>query len=701
MNYSVLVPLPLEPLTYSFDSDEPLPKGSFVLVPVRNKKIWGIVLKAEAQEAPPKYAIKKILELLSIPPLDSSILELILWSANYYHYSAGEILRSFFPEKIDADFKKTIKISEHGKISFFQKKIKRKKINSFLEKLIEEQSISSKGIPKKFLSELLEQNLISVNMTRTFAEEKTIAYSFKNKTLNEDQNRVFLSCESILQKEKFTPILLEGITGSGKTEIYIELANKVLEKNKSVLILVPEISLTPQLLRRFSTALNKKIGVIHSGLTPKDKFNYWSQMLHGEISVCLGARSAIFTPMQNIGLIIVDEEHDSAYKQEDHFRYQARDLSIVRAKLSNCAVILGSATPSLESYHNVKLKKYEHYQILKRHGNATLPIVKIIKPPKLVDENLISPLLEKALTETLNKKKQALLLLNRKGYASFLTCKSCGHVPKCTRCSVSLTYYKNSDELKCSYCGLRSKKMTECEVCEFPDLSYGTPGTESLEIEIKEKFPSNNIDRIDSDTTKKSGSLEKALERLSNKNTDIAIGTQMISKGHDFPDVQLVGVVNADSSLNFPDFRSSERTFQLLTQMAGRAGRLDGNGIVYIQSNQEENPSIKYSAKHDYKSFAEQELLVRKEFSYPPFSKLARLLITAKNDNQAKNISDRIYQLLSKSLKDDLEILGPSPAILSKIKNHYRWQILLKAKDFKYIRQAMFILKHKDFFKKK
>lgn len=502
-------------------------------------------------------------------------------------------------------------------------------------------------------------------------------------TLTSEQATVIDNIERDLEKYKVH--LLYGITGSGKTEVYIRIMEKILSLGKNALLLVPEISLTPQAVDRFYSAFGENIAILHSHLTDRERLYEWKRIKNHECRIIIGARSAIFAPLEKIGLIIVDEEHEGSYKQDNSPRYNARDLAVIRSKINKCPLILGSATPSLESWNNAITNKYVLNTLLNRPQGIYLPAVHIIDMKKQKSDFLISEELIEAIKLNLEKKEQTILFQNRRGYSTFLQCKKCGELVTCPNCDISLHYHSYSEEVVCHYCGYRKPVPRKCDKCGNYSFMYGAGGTQKLEEQIKALFPSAKILRMDSDTTSKKKSYTDMYEMMSDGSIDILIGTQMISKGLDFPNVTLVGVILADISLNLPDFRASERAFQLLTQVAGRAGRGDKVGEVYIQTYLPSHYAIKNSAKQDFLAMAEIELKMRYNLFYPPHFRLARILFSHPNEATISKLFQKhksFFDSLHYSYDhDELKVLGPTPAPLVKINNKYRYHVIFKGKD--------------------
>ena len=498
----------------------------------------------------------------------------------------------------------------------------------------------------------------------------------KELTLEQD-----LAVKKIALK-KHDVYLLHGVTGSGKTEVYMELIEKALLDGKSSIVLVPEISLTPQMVSRFQQRFGKKIAAIHSALSDGEKYDEWRRIARGEALIVIGARSAIFAPVKNIGIIIVDEEHSDSYKQSDmNPRYNAKDIAIIRGKYHNCPVVLGSATPSLEAYARALKDVYKLVELPHRVNGKELPVVNIIdmnKEMKYSKGHFSKELLE-AIKIRLEKKEQIILLLNRRGYSSFVSCKNCGFTFKCPNCDITLTYHKSSNTLRCHYCGYGEKNYEVCPSCHEKALSNLGVGTQRVEEELQNNFPDSKILRMDYDTTSRKGMHEKMIKSFKNHEYDILLGTQIVAKGLDFEDVTLVGVINADTGLNIPDFRSSENTFSLLSQVAGRSGRSNKSGEVFIQTFNPNHYAISYTKKHDYIGFYKEEMSIRRALKYPPFYYLVSIRVSGSDEKEILNEALKIKRALMRNLENTI-ILGPSSATIFKLNNIYRYNLILKYK---------------------
>ncbi len=503
-------------------------------------------------------------------------------------------------------------------------------------------------------------------------------------TLTEEQARALKSVIESVDKKEYKTFLLHGITASGKTEVYLQAINHALNKGRSAIMLVPEISLTPQTVERFVSRFGDKVAVIHSKLTAAKKFLEWKRIKDGKASIVVGARSAIFSPMNNLGAIIIDEEHETSYKQDDVPRYHARDVAEERARINNCPLILGSATPSLESYFKARRGEYKLIRLTKRIEERLLPKVKIVDMRMELATRkkiaIFSKVLLDAIENTLKKAKQAIIFLNRRGFSTFVNCKKCGLVLKCKRCDTVLVYHFDEKKLICHYCNYREEPPDICPKCRSSYIKYFGLGTERVESEMSHQFAHAHIARMDSDTTQKKGSHDKILGDFKSGDTSLLVGTQMIAKGLDFPEVTLVGVISADVTLNLPDFRASERTFNLLTQVAGRAGRGEDGGEVIVQTYAPSHYAVLTAAKHDYEKFYEQEIKSRKELLFPPFVNLVKVTVRARNDELTLKVAEELTDAI-KSENKELKVAGPAPAPIARMRGYFRYNILLKGKD--------------------
>jgi primosomal protein N' (replication factor Y) len=504
--------------------------------------------------------------------------------------------------------------------------------------------------------------------------------------LSIDQEQAIQTICQALQQRSFTSFLLHGVTGSGKTEVYLIAAAEAMRLGQQSLVLVPEIGLTAQMEELFRQRFQSRVAILHSGLGSGERRDEWVRVRRGEVDVVVGARSALFAPMDRLGLIVVDEEHDSSYKQERGLRYHGRDAAVMRAKMEGAVVVMGSATPALSSYHNALQGKFHLLSLPHRIDHRSLPKVSVIDMKHQRQGDLISHPLRQALVHTLAEGRQALLLINRRGYANFLLCRNCGHVSHCRNCAVSLTWHQAGEKLRCHLCGLAMAVPPECPQCDGKTLKPFGFGTQRVEAEVKRLLPEARVDRMDRDTTRSKQAHRKLLNDVRRGRTDILVGTQMIAKGHDFPNITLVGVVSADIALQWPDFRAAESTFQVLTQVAGRAGRGESPGNVLVQTYNPGHYSIHFAKSHDYLGFFNEEMNFRQELGYPPYRRLILFQLAGnveeRTQEAAQVLAAKCREICRKrsELSQELEILGPVAAPLGKVKGKYRWQLLLKSR---------------------
>lgn len=501
--------------------------------------------------------------------------------------------------------------------------------------------------------------------------------------LTPDQEVAFRRILEAIERGRFSPFLLHGVTGSGKTEVYLRAIGEVIKRGREAIVLVPEISLTPQLVKRFRGRFGRKVAVIHSALSEGERFDAWRMARRGDVKIVIGARSAIFAPFKDVGIIVVDEEHEPSYKQEEAPPYNARDLSLVLGKMTNAIVVLGSATPSVESYANALREKFTYLSLPLRVEDRSLPEVEIVDM-KREGGAIFSKRLRDEIKGNLDEKRQTILFLNRRGFSTLIICQACGDILTCPNCSITLTYHIKEDSIRCHYCGTSERFFNACKRCGAQLRRLGM-GTQKIEEELRRILPDARIERMDRDSVSGKLSLLRLYERLERGEIDILIGTQMVAKGHDLPGVTLVGVISADISLGIPDFRAGERTFQLITQVAGRAGRGDEPGRVIVQTYNPDHPSIKFAVEQDSTGFLNEELLLREELGYPPFSRLVNIRFQGSVESEtaevARSAGETARRLISKLPIGSITIMGPSPSPLYRIRNRYRWQMLLRSSN--------------------
>ena len=680
--------------------------GDRVLVPFGNKKTFeeGFVIGLKEKT---EYKVKDIVKIQNEIKLTKENIELAKLMAKRYFCNISDCIKLMLPpgtiskniENRIKDkkqrfvyLKKDIEEIEQDIESKIIKSEKQKRVLNFLiqndgiqttdlEVITDTTSAILKTLQNKEYIEIIEQEV-----ERNPFINKNIERTNKLK-LTPEQKEAFEKIEKEIKEENYKEFLLYGVTGSGKTEIYLQAIEEVLKKGKTAIVLVPEISLTPQMVDRFISRFGQEnIAVLHSKLSVGERYDQWKKIKKGECKIVIGARSAIFAPINNLGLIIIDEEHDSSYKSETNPRYNAKELAGYIAKQNSIPLILGSATPDVCTYYKAKNNNIELLELTQRANNSKLPIVETVDlRMELANGNksILSEKLYNEIEKNLLNKKQTILFLNRRGYSTFVMCRDCGYTVKCKNCNITMTYHLNTNKLKCHYCGHEEKSVLECPECHSKNIKYFGTGTQKLEEEINKIFPNASTIRMDIDTVSKKNSHEEILNKFKNENIDILIGTQMVVKGHHFPNVTLVGVIAADSSLYIEDYKASERTFQILTQVAGRAGREKLPGRVIIQTYNPENFAIECSKKQDYDKFYETEIELRKQLKYPPFCDIISIGLTDIDNNKIKNVSERLYKNIKNLIEKENTntfIYKPLPCPIDKIKNRYRWRIIIKGK---------------------
>lgn len=698
----ILDKAPIKPLDYGIPDEfvEKLKAGMRVSVPVKSHTRKGLVLSIETKcEFEKVSPIKEILSDNDV--LTEDLFELARFMARYYCTSLSKATSAILPASVRKD------TSELSK-AFIKKKIGRTKLQELAAELREKKPGQAEVIDVMlrhpdgmFLSEMLKLPGITRSPIDTLVKQKVLSkethlidrslledeefFQSPPKKLNEEQKECFDTIAKDIEENKFRSHLIYGITGSGKTEIYMQLMDKALKQGKGVIVLVPEIALTTQTIERFKSRFDSRIAILHHRLSDGERVDAWHRIRKKEIPIVVGARSAIFSPIPNLGLIVVDEEHESSYKQmEEAPCYHARDIAIKRGQLTNSVVVLGSATPSVESMFNAKQGKFSLHTINIRAGNAERPKITIVDMKQENEKNgftLFSDALLSKLEKNLKEGLQSLLFLNRRGYFTCQVCSECKEPIKCKHCDVSLTYHKSDNILSCHICSYTIRAGNEtCTHCGAKEsMKYRGPGTEQVQRSLHAIFPDVRTLRMDRDTTKHKGSHEKLFREFKSGKADILIGTQMIAKGLHFPNVTLVGVLNADSSFHIPDFRSNEAVFQLITQVSGRAGRGQLKGEVLIQSHLSDHPVIRLASNEDYEGFYVQEIEERKMFTYPPFSRIAKVTFSGKNAESTHKFASRYHSLLRTKLNPkEHQLLPLSPCGYAKIKDRHRFQFLIK-----------------------
>ena len=670
--------------------------GIRVKVPFRNSEAQGYITEIKTTT---KYQgkIKPVLQILDKKPVFSKNLwELVLWMSNYYLTPKGQVAKLVLPSSINTEYspRKTWFVKKISNGDYSHLKIKSPK-QYLVQNIINESKDSIevktlKGLmsnPLSVCQSLQKKGFVSLFQKDIVLDTKDFSFPIVQKKIkfNSDQKKAVNKINISISKKKYNSFLLHGVTGSGKTEIYIGTVQYCLEQGLNAIILLPEISLTPQISGRFKSVFGNKVALWHSKLSLSQRNNTWGQILSGIIKVVIGARSAIFSPMSSLGLIVVDEEQESSFYQETPSpHYHARDVALMRGKIENATIVLSSATPSLESYFNYLKGKIKYISLPKRYGLARYPEIHVIDMVSEKEDSgkfgtVFSGLLQDKIEERLLKKEQVIILHNRRGYSPVIKCLDCGDISMCPQCKVFLTYHNQGAKVICHFCGHSViKKLDQCLQCGSDKILYSGTGTQRVEELLVEMFPKAKIERLDMDTGKKGAVISKILKQFSDGNIDILLGTQMIAKGLDFPNATLVGIINADIGLHLPDFRSSERIFQLIYQASGRAGRKDKLGEVVLQTYMPENPVIKFVSELDIKNFYKSTLSERKELNYPPYSWLAKIEFSGKDFNKTEEITNSFSSSIFGQYKG-LDILGPAPCYLEKLKNRYRFQIIFKS----------------------
>lgn len=714
-------PLPFE-LTYSYSDrgDGELTIGSRVEVPLGRRRATGFITGiSDTRPLNSSWEIRSINKIISATAcFNSSLLNFLRWIATYYSEPLSSVIDTAIPSET-ARKRKLIYDVATEKIDDAINSLKGQKQRLILSFLRDNQaSWDFDDLMRKFPgSSATLKTLVKAGVLRSRSEIvvpqrpqiEVPSWAKGTVDLNDEQLNALNQINAKIDSHEFAPFLLHGITGSGKTEVYIEATKHCLSKGLSVLVVAPEIALTPQLIDRYQARCGTTISVLHSGLDRKVRWEGWRDLVEGEVKIAIGARSAIFAPLSEIGLIIIDEEHDASFKQEEGIRYNARDLAVARAKLCSCPVILGSATPSLESLLNAHRRRYSYIPLNSRHGSSRVPKIEIIdlnllKPWNMPSAN-ISPVLAERLSETLIKGEQAFILYNRRGFASYLQCSECAYVIQCPRCSVSLTLHKKLNLILCHMCGHSQSIPSRCERTSIEmkdgvnhqkacggEFKQRGAGTERVYEELLKLYPTAKIARLDRDSVSSEKEYREVLQRLRDQEIQILVGTQMIAKGHDIPNVTLVGVVDCDIGLHFPDFRAAERTYQLLTQVAGRAGRGEKSGFVVLQTRLPLHPSLLTTKNNDFMGFAKGELNLRKSLNYPPFCRLLRVVASSEDSELALHSLMEIKKEIPTE-GFNVQLLGPVAAPLAKVKDRWRHHLLIKAQSARELQTVLKIAK--------
>ena len=677
---------------YSF-SDCDVKIGSRVAVPFGQKIIEGVVIGVKEKSKFDPEKIRPVHRLLEeTPALTEETLALMEYVCKTCYVTRAAALRLFLPAemrkgKVKEQFYRIVSFIDGLDVKVAAETLRKTAVKQkeLLYFLSENKKATFPDLAERFgasaVNGLVEKGYaIITSEKRLRSPYKQIETQNKQVSLTDKQMQ---AVSSVVNTDK-TVSLLFGVTGSGKTEVYLNLINRAINNGKTAIMLVPEISLTPQMLKQLRARFGNNAAILHSGLSAGERFDEWWRLRNGEAKIAIGARSAIFAPLENVGVIIVDEEHDGSYTSESAPRYSTVEVAKYRAELSGAKLVLGSATPSVESYKNALEGVYNLIELPDRINKRPLPEVEIADMRKEVrrgNNTPFSSVLKTELEDCLSKGNQAIIFLNQRGYSKTVICTECGHIQKCDSCDVSLTYHKEDESLLCHYCGAKYKMITACTECGSPFIRYGGTGTERVVDELKKLFPSARILRMDRDTTQSKEGHFKILNKFSAREADILVGTQMIAKGHDFPNVTLVGILDADMSLHFSDYRSGERTFQLLTQVAGRSGRAEQAGKVVLQTYSPENPVLRYAINYDYVNFFKQEISIRKATAFPPFTDVVRVLISSEDDERALAATKAIYEELSflyNEQRDKFRFFGCMKAPLKRLQNKFRYQVLMR-----------------------
>ncbi|MFO7959300.1 MAG: primosomal protein N' [Candidatus Brocadiia bacterium] len=708
------------PLRKTFDYLVPsklrgrVPVGARVRVPFGNRRgVLGYCVELKESSSVPDSKLKPLTRCLDREPLlTPDMMKLARWMADYYRCSHGEALHAMLPAAVRSSRKRR-------KLQFACLEMDTEEAEELADEIFDRSPAQAK-ILRALVAAGGEAPLVdilkSTSTTRSSSNalERREHISIEKReveredplshiraepqepfTLTAEQRQAYLTITDRLERGHFDVVLLHGITSSGKTEVYLHCIADVVEGGKQAIVLVPEISLTPQTVRHFSCRF-QRLAVLHSRLTEAERREQWQNIRRGEADVVIGARSAIFAPVPHLGLLVIDEEHENSFKQDSTPRYHARDVGIVRARADDALVVLGSATPSLESYHNSRIGKYTAVRLTHRIGRHPLPPVEIVDMRQQWSgkgkPRVISTRLEACMRESLERGEQVLLFINRRGFSPFVHCARCGYVLKCERCDITLNYHRRFGVVECHYCGFQIRPPKECPECGKEGMRFGGTGTERVENAVQNLFGDYESLRMDSDTTRARRSHETKLEAFRTGRADILVGTQMVAKGLDFPNVTTVGVVNADVALHLPDFRSRERTFQLLAQVAGRTGRGPAGGRVIVQTFMPDEPSIQAAARHDYETFAGEELPHRRELGYPPFGRVARIICRGRELERIENYTSELGSALRRLCREvdgEAQILGPAPAPVSQIRGRHRRHLLLKCRNARERRELL------------
>ncbi len=656
--------------------------GSVVVVPFGKRSLTGVVV-GMADSSPVKT--RNLLAITDIPPLDPGLMELARWTSRYYQTPFGLVLRMLLPPKtqgagikfrLTRDGKQALEAGECPFPDVLEALGRGPRTSKYLENRVKDREVE----------DALAGGLIETVLRLPFGSTDSPpgpGYTRSEKqitTLTEHQSNTLENLTRAIEKQSFSVTLLKGVAGSGKTEVYLRAARSALEAGRGVLLLVPEIALTPLLTSRLNTVAPGGVAVLHSGLNPGERRGAWEAVRRGQLKLVVGVRSGVFAPIPNLGLLIVDEEHDPSYRQEETPSYNARDVAVKRGQMEGIPVLLGSATPSLESFRNTETGRYQLSILPERATPSPDPVIEVINmaDPKETKSThpFLSARLLTELDETLKRGEQSILFLNRRGFAPFLLCPECNYTMTCPNCSVTLTFHRSRGML-CHYCGNLQDPPSRCPSCKGNRIAPVGTGIQRVEDALQSALPGTVVERLDRDVLDKRGALETIYMRMDSGEIQVLVGTQILAKGHDFPGVTLVGILNAEQALDFPDFRASERTFQLITQVSGRAGRGEKRGMVLVQSYAPGNYAVAAALAHDYEAFYRAETTIRQELGYPPFRRLGRVIVDGTDEQKVQKTTMNLVRRIH--LPGKTRILGPSPAPLPKIQNRHRWHFLLLA----------------------
>ncbi len=673
--------------------------GKRVVVQVKNKLLAGIVWKVySARELPGLKPIREIVE--PEPVFTPELMKLAEWISDYYVAPLGEVVASMGPPQ--PGFKQLYRLAKDpGDLTMAILEAEQPEKARILEVMRDGKARSMESLRRKtalkslgrHLDQLVKQGYLKRQMILKARRPKAdgpfnegASEPVSRHNLTSHQRIAYDAIAGAIDDRAFKVFLLHGVTGSGKTEVYLRAINHALSKGRKALYLVPEIGLTPQVMERVGGVFGGRCAVLHSQLSSGERYRTWQAIRRGQIDVVVGPRSAVFAPLADLGIIVIDEEHDASYKQQESPRYNAREVAIMRAKMAHCTAVLGSATPSMESYFNALNGRYHLCQLPERIAGGKLPQVEIVDLRSCDEAQPVTPRAQSEIIKSVDQKEQVLLFINRRGYSNYIQCTECGYVPKCRNCNVTLTYHLGSRELRCHYCDYVESGPQACPKCAGSKIAYVGAGTQRIEQWLTSLFPDISCKRFDKDAIRRKGKAEEVLADFTSGLVGFLVGTQMVAKGHDFKHVGLVVVANADVTMNLPDFRSAERTFQILTQVAGRAGRGEVPGRVIVQTFNPDHHSLAFVANHDYRGFYHGEIALRRDLNYPPFRRLARIVVEARKQSDAERgatIFSKIANRLARKYPGAFEVVGPARAPLAKVRNVYRWHLLIKAQRTK------------------